>query len=468
MKALLEVERQWKWYTYALLAFANLQLFSREPHYIHVVLLSSIAAMYWLTHGVARGFVLVPLALEFLTAFYERKATGWIRRLIFKFVCFFPPCDARKDPLLVKAIKPTNVPLRQKRRILVTGGTGFCGVQVVKFLTENYPDWKIALVSRSASRMATVNRIQQVCREHGIPFFNTDEIEVIRGDFKKLNLGRTFEELDAVWNDIGVVFHFAMCNSYFVPYECNYKWNQNLDVICRLCQKHGVQLHAMGGSGYHILEDCEIPVSNRRGSTWCNGYFQFKQFQRLLVEKYIEHGLHACTYDVAYIFADVEPKSARSPSDYEAGFVVKFIRHFGAPVGFVGEVVTPRAIAAIIAKHTDIAFKRGALESKYMHLFVQVFNDLNHVVCGRKERAQVEETIRNTTVNSDALITAYRDLFPDFMVGRKIRPLECPIWAKEILDTVDGQEVARKFVQQCDDEGMSFATFKNPSPPKSM
>ena len=196
MMALLESEQRWEWYTYALLAFANLQLFVREPKYIHVVLLSSIPIMYWLTHGVARGFVLVPLVLEFLTALYERRVTGCIRKLIFKFVCFFPPCDPHKDPLLLKEIITTNVPLRQKRRILVTGGTGFCGIQVVKYLVENYPGWEIVLVSRSASRMSTVNRIQQVCCEHGIPFFNTDKIEVIRGDFKKRNLGRTFEELD--------------------------------------------------------------------------------------------------------------------------------------------------------------------------------------------------------------------------------------------------------------------------------
>ena len=255
-----------------------------------------------------------------------------------------------------------------------------------------------------------------------------------------------------------------MSSSYIVPYECNYKWNQNLDIICNLCQKHGVQLHTMGGSGYHILEDSKIPLSYRRGSTWCNGYFQFKQLQRRLVEKYIEHGLHACTYDVGYIFADVEPKSALSPSDYEAGWVVKFIRRFGGPVGFVAEVVTPRAIAKIVARHADNGFKRGALESKNMHLFVEIFHDLNLFVCGRKEGAQVEENIRNTTVNSDTLMKVYRDLFPDFMLGRKVRPLTCPIWAKEMLDKVDGEAVLRKFVRQCDDESMSFATFENPSP----
>lgn len=180
-----------------------------------------------------------------------------------------------------------------------------------------------------------------------------------------------------------------------------------------------------------------------------------------LCTKYVGHGLYACTYDVPYIFANVEPKSGRTPRDYEAGLVIKFIRHFSTKVVYSGEVVTPREIAEIIAKHAEIALTRGEMESKYMHLFVQSFNDddLNRLVHGRKPSPQIEETIRNTTENSDALITAYRDLFPDFMATRTCRPLTCPTRAKEVLDAVDGEAVLRKFVRQCDDEGMSFARF---------
>jgi hypothetical protein len=142
-----------------------------------------------------------------------------------------------------------------------------------------------------------------------------------------------------------------------------------------------------------------------------------------------DYMLARMTYDVSYIFsyifADVEPKSARTPRDYEAGLVIKFIRHFGTKVGYSGEVVTPREIAEIIAKHAEIALTRGEMESKYMHLFVPSFNDddLNRLVHGRKPSPQIEETIRNTTENSAALITAYRDLFPDFMATRTCRPL---------------------------------------------
>jgi hypothetical protein len=460
-----EDEGGWKWYTFALITFAKLQIFVWKPKYIYLALLSSIPVIFLLTRGVSRAFVILPLILALLTAYNERKATGYIRLLIIRFVYLFPLCDVRKDPLLLKPITVINVPMRQRRKILITGGTGFCGVQVVKYLVENYPDWQLVLVSRSKNRKAAIQRIHHVCNEHGIPLFPTESIEIVRGEFKEYSLGRTYDELDAIWKDIGVVFHFAICNSYILPYECNYLWNQNLELICRLCYKHGVQLHAMGGAGYHFLEDCEIPKSYHR-STWCNGYFQFKQFQRLLVEKYVDHGLVGCTYDLPYIFADVEPKSILTPSDYEVNLNIKFARHFGQVRSFDVAVITPRVVAEIIARHTEIAFNTGALEYKYMNLFVRCFNDddLNRLanVSWAKSRAHVEETIRNTTINSDFMISVFRDLFPEFWVGMKCRPLVAPDWAKDILESVDGEAVFRKIVRQCDAEGFSLAKFKNP------
>jgi hypothetical protein len=123
-------------------------------------------------------------------------------------------------------------------------------------------------------------------------------------------------------------------------------------------------------------------------------------------------------------------------------------------------------VAEVIAKHADIAFNTGAFECKYMNLFVRSFNDddLNRLanVSWAKSRAHVEETIRNTTINSDFLISVFRDLFPEFWVGMKCRPLVCPNWAKEIMETVDGEEVFRKVVRQTDAEGLSMAKFKNP------
>jgi hypothetical protein len=106
--------------------------------------------------------------------------------------------------------------------------------------------------------------------------------------------------------------------------------------------------------------------------------FSVKQFQRLLVKKYVEHGLFGCTYDLPYIFADVEPTSALTPTHYEVNLLMKFNLHFGQVPSYDLAVITPQVVAAIIAKHTEIAFKAGALDSKYMNLFTQAFSDARH------------------------------------------------------------------------------------------
>ncbi|GMH58307.1 hypothetical protein TrST_g9604 [Triparma strigata] len=428
--------------------------------------------------------------------FNERWLTGQLRFFIFFVVHLSPPCDATLDPLCdpakISKSATSTTPRRSLRRrkikhVMVTGATGFTGVHLIRHLLTYYPSWKVSLLSRRSDPASTYLALLATCKKYNVTPFSTQELNslfVVKGDFKKPNLGLSEAQLNDAFEGVDAVFHLAMSTSYIVPYEANRIWAQNLAVLCRACLAHSVELHCMGGSGYHITEDCKSFDSKKRG-LWMNGYFQFKQFQVKLLNTYSEHtDLISCTYDVPYIVADDDGEETLTPALYETALIFKIFRHFGSCDHYDLSIVTPQTVSWVLCKNAEMDKE---FKSTYMNFFEDKydFDGLSRVGGFKQtDRDTIKNRIRDKVSNVSEILELYESVAPSFWVGTPLRPVVAPDWVREYLDELaakrldklqsgkktkgnrsmkmsSGDGVLGKFVSQTDSDGFSICEFRD-------
>eukprot|EP00052_Salpingoeca_macrocollata_P019412 m.161115 g.161115 ORF g.161115 m.161115 type:complete len:571 (+) comp20960_c0_seq1:288-2000(+) len=454
----------WSLLTRAVIGFGHLQMLAWYPEALHGVLFL-VSSLVVLMCNCSLIWLGIPLALALLVHRSERWVTGRLRYLVFGAICLTPPCDPRADPLVQQlrnsnALPSTPRPMSTQQAALVTGATGFAGMYLLRELVRRHPERNIVVLSRH-SRNVTLAKIRRCCARYGVPEFPLDNVTVTFGDFKKTNLGSSLVQLDAVWSQIGVVYHYAMSTSYIVPYECMRFWSHNVDLLCRLCLQHGVQLHAMGGSGSHVVEDTPVPESKIR-SIWCNGYFYFKLFQRELMSKYVERGMFGCTYDAPYITADVALPAATTPVDYEVAVAFKFGRTYGLPPTLAEmTVITADGLACVLAEHAERARAMRQMECSYMNLFIKAFPVCACVqrngVTITGSRQEVIDNIQKSASNPGLMCQLLDVLVPEFVNTVQMRPRSGPRWTAELLDKYDAEAVCDKYLQQVDAAKLTIA-----------
>ncbi|GMH74186.1 hypothetical protein TL16_g06396 [Triparma laevis f. inornata] len=456
----------WKWYTPFLITFCDqlMPLVSRTDWLYALcfipLLLSLLAGSAY--HSLPAYLPALSVGATLLSLpivhFKSRYLTGQLRFFIFFVVYLFPSCDATLDPLCDPAVIIANglnsrnksTPRRTLRRrkiksVMVTGATGFTGVHLIRHLLTHYPTWKVSILSRRSDSNATHLALLATCKQYNIVSFTAQELitlNVVKGDFKKPNLGLSQDQLDHHFESIDAVFHLAMSTSYIVPYEANRIWAANLAVLCQACLAHNVELHCMGGSGYHITEDCKSFDSKKRG-LWMNGYFQFKQFQVKLLNTYTEHtDLVSCTYDVPYIVADDDGEETLTPALYETALIFKIFRHFGSCDHYDLSIVTPQTVSWVLCQNAQ---REKGEKATYMNFFEDKYDfDGLSRVGGFEQvgREVIRGRISEKVANVGEILELYESVAPSFWVGTPLRKIVAPEWVCGYLEELAAKRLA--------------------------
>ncbi|WP_062061823.1 non-ribosomal peptide synthetase [Aquimarina longa] len=120
-------------------------------------------------------------------------------------------------PLKTPAKKETAI--TNSKNILLTGATGFVGIHLLESLLKN-TDKKIYCMIRCESKIDGLERIQKKMKDNEMWSERyTQQIEVIRGDLAKPNLGITMSEYELLLENIGNVVHNATYMNHLSTYE---------------------------------------------------------------------------------------------------------------------------------------------------------------------------------------------------------------------------------------------------------
>lgn len=200
-----------------------------------------------------------------------------------------------------------------RENVLITGATGFVGINLVKRLLKN-DKVHLYLLVRDSRGVSAKSRVEKLLRE----YFTEDEysklkkrLEVIRGDVTEDNLGLTTLEWDNLAQQINTIYHSAASINFKLPIEeakeININGTERILKLAEQCKKYKVlrRLHHIStayvvGDSREMFYETELEI----GQGFENTYEVTKFEAEKLVNKYIERGLPVTVFRPSVIAGD--------------------------------------------------------------------------------------------------------------------------------------------------------------------
>lgn len=276
--------------------------------------------------------------------------------------------EAWLPPELQRGLSPkTPRKLDERATCLVTGATGFIGLELVDCLLKRTPARLICLV-RGADQAQAEARMREMLQSRGIPAaLVLERIQVCCGDLSRSCLGLSSERWEALANEVDAIFHVGGWINFVYPYEKLRPANVDgtREVLRLASVGRGAPVHFVSSlavffgperSGGPMLLESE-PLSS--ATQLKGGYRQSKWVADRLVQKAIQQGLPATLIRPVRVTGHSITGMLGDPNDLLFSLIRACIR-LGAhphlhiripmvPVDYVAEVLvaiaqTPRAI----------------------------------------------------------------------------------------------------------------------------
>lgn len=190
------------------------------------------------------------------------------------------------------------------KNILITGATGFVGINIIKELLKNKDNCLFLLV-RGTDDSSANERVISLLEEHYDG--NLEEIikgiTVLEGDVAEKNLGLTDNVLDSLTQEINEIFHSAASINFKLPIELAVKINvtgtDNVFKFAKKCFENGVLKRINHISTAYVAGNTKERFYENQldiGQGFDNTYEATKLEAEKLVHKYIEKGLPAIIF----------------------------------------------------------------------------------------------------------------------------------------------------------------------------
>lgn len=187
-----------------------------------------------------------------------------------------------------------------KENILITGATGFVGINLVKRLLES-ENTQLYLLVRDIKGVTANARVEKLLKE----YYNEDEykriegrFEVISGDVTEENLGLIHSEWDKLAQKINIIFHSAASINFKLPLEeateINIKGTERILKFAEQCRKYKslkrvnhISTSYVVGDSKKMFYETELDI----GQSFDNTYEITKFETEKLIHKYIDKGV---------------------------------------------------------------------------------------------------------------------------------------------------------------------------------
>ena len=159
-------------------------------------------------------------------------------------------------------------------KVLLTGTTGFLGIHVLKELYDNPNTTKIYCLIRKKNNKDAISRIHKSLEDYFSSELASkifDKIQVIEGDFEKINLGIDNKLYKELLNNITTVIHCGANVRHYGKYEKFYKSNVLGTInLIDFCKKSNAKIAhistiSVGGyshiNSYYVLDENHINVN---------------------------------------------------------------------------------------------------------------------------------------------------------------------------------------------------------------
>jgi thioester reductase-like protein len=177
--------------------------------------------------------------------------------------------------------------------VFLTGGTGFLGSEIMKWILERHPGTRVALLVRSTSRETAIERVEKLLART----FNladaarhAERVEVVEGDISLRGVGMDSERSARLAERVDHVIHCAASVRFDMPLEVarrdNTEGTRNVlrlaERMPRLARLDYIGTAFVAGDRRGIIREDELDV----GQHFSNSYEQTKMEAEKLVRSF--------------------------------------------------------------------------------------------------------------------------------------------------------------------------------------
>lgn len=141
--------------------------------------------------------------------------------------------------------------------ILLTGCTGFLGMQILYDILNEHQDTKVICLTRSKSHKTAYERINELCQFYFNKNFDYSRIEIIDTDITKPQLGLLQDDYKRLSKEVDLVINCAANVRYYGEYSYFKKVNvditQNLINFCKESNILFAHVSTLGISGNYLV-----------------------------------------------------------------------------------------------------------------------------------------------------------------------------------------------------------------------
>ncbi|MGA1840298.1 MAG: SDR family oxidoreductase [bacterium] len=201
------------------------------------------------------------------------------------------------------------------KNILITGGTGSLGLQLVKRLL-NDDDIRVTLLVRSNASMTAQNRINLLLKEnYDVKKYTIlkDRIDIIDGNIIKPNFGLTKKQIEKLSKEVTDIFHCAASTDFNLDYneikKVNLDGTKNILDFALLCTKNEsfesvnhISTVAVSGKYQGIFYEDYLDI----GQDFNNTYEKTKFEAEKLIQGYRAKGVNVNIFRPSIIVGDAK------------------------------------------------------------------------------------------------------------------------------------------------------------------
>ncbi|CAF0953541.1 unnamed protein product [Adineta steineri] len=195
------------------------------------------------------------------------------------------------------------------RSALITGSTGYIGIQVFSNLLRQKTIDRIICVSRHNDQEAFWSSIQSQAKKFQVSLNISEakeKVEVVRIDLDK-NHGLILPALEKYKQSVSTVHHLACDSTYGHPFEHFEPWINCTKALIQYCMdpKYPKQMYATGSYGHHLIDNPHVDL--KEDFYFINGYFQYKRWLNNYMQEKMDEGLNGILFEPAYIIGPIDP-----------------------------------------------------------------------------------------------------------------------------------------------------------------